>query len=145
LTSLSVGWNAYHETSKNILGLFPGMRGGGFTYGARIQYRDFKCYSTFQTEDEAKQFIHDVSVREGLPIRNRFTMFENKVEVELPGGNILICDVEDLHFVEQQNWCCSNYGYAVTTIDGGKLSFHNMVPGKITVDHHNLNRLDSSK
>jgi len=47
-----------------------------------------------------------------IPIRNQFTVFEDWVEVELPGSKILICNVDDLYFVELHNWCCSSYGYA---------------------------------
>jgi len=71
------------------------------------------------------------------------------VEVELPGSKILICNVDNLYFVELHNWRCSSYGYTVTTIDKTKHYFHNVVmwhhPGTITVDHCNQNRLDCWK
>jgi len=35
-------------------------------------------------------------MRENLPIRNKFTIFEDRVEVELAGGKIFICNVDDL-------------------------------------------------
>jgi len=68
--------------------------------------------------------------------------------VELPGGKILICDVEDLPFVEMYNWWCSN-GYVSTDVNGNTQRFHNIImrhiPTTITVDHINLNKLDNQK
>jgi len=76
-------------------------------------------------------------------------VFENWVQLELPVGKILICDVKNLYFVKFHNWCCSAYGYAVTTIDWAKHYFHNIfmkhIPSDITVDHCNLNKLDCQK
>jgi len=70
------------------------------------------------------------------------------LEVELPGGKIPICDVEDLPFVEMYNWWRSN-GYAAADVNGNTRYFHNSImkhiPTVITVDHINLNKLDNHK
>jgi len=70
------------------------------------------------------------------------------LEVELPCGKILICDVEDLPFVEMHNWWCSNR-YVSTEVNGNTQRFHNIImmhiPNAITVDHINLNKLDNRK
>jgi len=54
-------------------------------------------------------------VREGLPIRNLFTVFEDWVEVELVGGKMLICNIDDLYFVELHNWYCTS-GYTPVAV-----------------------------
>jgi len=119
-------------------------------YEACIQYKDLKCFATFETAAEAEQYVHETNVREGLPIRNKFTIFEDRVLVELPGNKLLICNYDDLYLVKMHTWCCIN-GYAVTNISGSTTQqfFHNMVmqhlPSEITVDHINRNGLDNCK
>jgi len=125
-------------------------RGGGATYRARIQHIDFYCSKTFKTEAEADLYICLTNVREGLPIRNRFTVFADRVLVDLPGNKLLICDYEDLYLVETHTWCCS-HGYATTNTSSStnQQFFHNLVmrhiPTDITVDHINRNCLDNRK
>jgi len=88
---------------------------------------------------------------EGLPIRNSFTVFADRVLVDLPGNKLLIWDYEDLYLVESHTWHCSSNGYAVTwTSSSTALQFfHNMVMRHIlthiTVDHINRNSLDNHK
>jgi len=41
-------------------------KGGSFMYGACIQFKDLKCSATFQTEDEAKQYICNLSLMGGV-------------------------------------------------------------------------------
>jgi len=113
---------------------------GAMVYLAIIQYRDSYLSKTFNTEAEADKYIHDTNVREG---------FEDRVEVELPGGKTLICNVDNLGIVELHTWYCKSNGYAVTNISGvnNKQFFHNMVmnhvPLAVTVDHINRNGLDN--
>jgi len=45
-----------------------------------------------------------VILREGLEIKNLFTVFENKVEVQLRHGRTFKCDIEDLNIVEEYVW-----------------------------------------
>jgi len=59
-------------------------------YVAIIQCKNFYCSKSFNTEAKADKYICDTNVREGLPIKNRFIMFEDRVEVELTGGKTLI-------------------------------------------------------
>jgi hypothetical protein len=119
-------------------------------YEVRIQQKDFKRFATFKTEAKADQYIRSTNVREGLPIRNRFIVFEDRVEVELTKGKTLIYNVDNLYFVELHNWYCT-LGYVVTNTSGSttKQYFHNVVmrhnPTHITVDHCNKNRLDKHK
>jgi len=124
-------------------------RRGGVTYEVHIHHKDFNLSKSFKTEAEAEQYIHLTNVREGLPIRNSFTVFANRVLVDLPGNKLLICDYEDLYLGESHNWCSSN-GYAATgTSSTNPQFFHNLVmkhiPTEITVDHINRNCLDNHK
>jgi len=66
-------------------------KGGGMSYVACIQHKDLKSNATFETLAKADQYIRDFNVREGLPIRNRFVLYEDRVEVELSKGKTLIC------------------------------------------------------
>jgi len=79
-------------------------RGGGFLYVACIQHKDLKSNATFETLAKADQYIRDFNVREGLPIRNRFVLYEDRVEVELSKGKTLICNIDDLYLVELHIW-----------------------------------------
>jgi len=89
------------------------QRRGGVAYVGLIRHKDFYCYKSFKTEAEAEQYIGLTNVREGLPIRNSFTVFANRVLVDLPGNKLLICNYEDLYLVETHTWHCS-HGYAAT-------------------------------
>jgi len=126
-------------------------KGGGATYTVVIRHKDFKISKTFKTEAEAEQYICETNVREGLPIRNRFTIFADRVLVDLTRDKLLICDYDDLYLVETHSWYCSSHGYAATRTRGSTNPefFHNAVmkhiPTEITVDHINRNGLDNSK
>jgi len=126
------------------------QRRGGATYLACIRYKDFYLSKTFKTEAEAEQYIRLTNVREGLPIKNSFTVFADRVLVDLPGNKLLICNYEDLYLVETHTWYCS-HGYAATRTSGSTSLqfFHNLVmrhiPTDITVDHINRNSLDNRK
>jgi len=123
-------------------------KGGDVCYCVHIRHRDFKRFASFNNEAEAEQYIRDVNMRESLPIRNKYTVFDNHLEVELARGRIMICDIEDLYFVENHNWHSSD-GYAISKLDGSHYFFHNAVmkhlPCEITVGHINLDKLDNRK
>jgi len=125
------------------------QRRRGVSYEERIHYKDFHLSKTFKTEAEADQYICLTNIREGLPIKNSFTVFADRVLVDLPKDKLLICDYEDLYLVESHIWCSSN-GYAVTgTSSTNPQYFHNLImrhiPTEITVDHINRNSLDNRK
>jgi len=98
----------------------PQKKGGAVAYVAHIQHKDFSCYKSFNSEAEAEQYIRLTNVREGLPIRNRFTIFDNRVLVDLPGNKLLICDYEDLYLVETHTWrlvlCESLHSYELICV-----------------------------
>jgi len=125
-------------------------KGGGVTYRARIVHKDLYLSKTFNTEAEAEQYIRETNVREGLPIRNSFTIFADRVLVELTRNKLLIVDYDDLYLVETHIWHCSSNGYASTRTSSTTLQFfHNAImkhiPTDITVDHINRNGLDNRK
>jgi len=126
------------------------QRRRGVSYEVRIHHKDFYCYKSFKTEAEAGLYICETNVREGLPIKNSFTVFADRVLVDLPGNKLLICDYEDLYLVETHTWYCADC-YAATRTSGcaNQQFFHNLVmqhiPTEITVDHINRNCLDNHK
>jgi len=126
------------------------QRRGGVSYEALIRYKDFYCSKSFKTEAEAEQYICLTNVRENLPIKNSFTVFADRVLVDLPGNKLLICDYDDLYLVEMHIWY-SSHGYAVTRTSGSTTLqfFHNLamrhIPTEITIDHINRNGLDNRK
>jgi len=125
-------------------------KGGVAAYEVQIRHKDFSCYKSFNSEAEAEQYIRLTNVREGL-LKNRSSVFANRVEVELTGGKKLICNVDNIDLIESHTWHCTNKGYAATIINGTtNLSFfHNLamkhLPSEITVDHINKNGLDNRK
>jgi len=84
-------------------------------------------------------------------IKNRFTIFDNRVLVDLTGDKLLIADYDNLYLVELHTWYCSSHGYAATWTSGSAnlQFFHNLamrrIPTEITVDHINRNCLDNHK
>jgi len=126
------------------------QRRGDVAYVARIQHKDFSHSKRFKTEAKAEQYIRLTNVREGLLIRKSFTVFADRVLVDLPRNKLLICNYEDLYLVETHTWHCS-HGYAATRTSGSTTLqfFHNLamlhIPTEITVDHINRNSLDNRK
>jgi len=124
------------------------QKSGIISYSSQVKYKGFYCSKSLKTKAEAEQYIRKINVREGIPIKNKFIAFEDRLEVELPCGKTFICDVEDLPFIEMHNWWCSN-GYVATEVNGNTQRFHNIimmhVPNAVTVDHINLNKLDNRK
>jgi len=93
-------------------------KGGVAVYEVQIRHKDFKLSKSFNTEAEADLYIRLTNVREGLLIKNRFTVFADRVEVELTGGKMLICNVDNIDLIESHTWHCANKGYAATIISG---------------------------
>jgi len=138
------------EIKKYTGSIWRHQRRGGVTYRARIQHKDFYCSKSFKTEAKADLYICETNVREGLPIRNSFTVFANRVLVDLTRNKLLICNYKDLYLVESHTWYCAD-GYAATKTSGStnQQYLYNLVmqhiPTEITVDHINRNGLNNSK
>jgi len=124
-------------------------KGGMVAYVALIQHKDFYLSKTFNTRAEAEQYIHLTNVREGL-LKNRFIVFEDRVEDELTRGKMLICNVDNIDLIESHTWNFANGYAAMTTSSTINLQyFHNLamehLPSDITVNHINRNGLDNRK
>jgi len=88
------------EIKKYTISIYSCQKKGGVVaYVASIQHKDFYLLKTFNTRAEAEQYICLTNVREGL-LKNKFIVFEDWVEVELPGGKTLICNVDNIDLVE---------------------------------------------
>jgi len=102
-------------------------KGGVVSYDVQIRLKDFKLFKSFKTEAKADKYICLTNVRENLPIRNIFTIYEDRVLVELTKGKLLICNYDDLYLLEQHTWHCS-MGYATTCTSSSNTMqfFHNV-------------------
>jgi len=126
-------------------------KGGAMSYVAVIRYKSLYLSKSFNTEANSDKYICNTNVREGLLIKNRFTVFVNRALVELSGDKLLITDNDNLYLVELHTWHCTSNGYAATHTSGS-LSlqyFHNIamkhIPNAISINHINLHRLDNHK
>jgi len=143
------------STVEHAAGTYKGSiskcqkKGGVVAYDVRILHKDFYPSKRLNTEAEVEQYICNTNVRVGLPIKNRFIIFEDWVEVELAGGKALICNIDDLFFIESHTWCSTPTGYVSTCTSGitTQQFFHNVVmkhiPNAVTINHINRNGLDN--
>jgi len=69
----------------------------------KVRHRWFYCNDTFYNEAEAFAHLQKVNVKEGLDIKNKFTVFQDKVVVLLPNGHFT-CDADDINIVENHLW-----------------------------------------
>jgi len=97
--------------SKGILCLLRDVR----KYTGAIHRVD--CNVTFYNEAEAFEHLKKVNVKEELDIKNRFTVFEDKIVVTLPDG-AFTCDLVDINVVEDYLWYSNKKGYVMARIDG---------------------------
>jgi len=83
---------------------------GNEAWVVRVRQGDFRYQKTFANQEQAIAALRDINVREGFEIKNQFTVFENRVEVQLTQGRVFKCDPEDLHIVEEYVWGVSSGG-----------------------------------
>jgi len=100
---------------------------GNAAWVLRIRQDDFRYQRTFDSKAVAYNQMRNINIREGLRIKNHFTVFQSHVVVELTCGISFKCDIEDLHIVEDHVWGINGNGYVTTTHNGLTLSFHNAV------------------
>jgi len=55
---------------------------GNEAWVVRIKQGDFRYQKTFANQEQAIAALRDINVREGFEIKNRFTVFENRIEVQ---------------------------------------------------------------
>jgi len=89
------------------------------------------------------QCLKKVNVKEGLNIKNKFTVFENKVVVSLPNGSFT-CDVSDLDVVENHLWSSNRKGYVTAKVNGKTWLFHNVITNNNSPLHINTEFIDKN-
>jgi len=92
----------------------------------KVRYLGFYCNATFYNEAEAFAHLQKINMKEELDIKNRFTVFEDKVVALLPNGDFT-CDTGDIDIVEDHLWSANAREYVTAQINGAKCSFHNLV------------------
>jgi len=78
--------------------------GGNVAWLLKVKQSFVNYQKEFATEEEAYAKMHDINLRACLEIKNRFTVFEDHVVVQLSEGEEFICDPDDLHIVEDHIW-----------------------------------------
>jgi len=91
--------------------------GGIIVWVVKIRNPLFYCNATFYNEAEAFEHLKKVNVKEELDIKNRFTVFEDKIVVTLLNGGFT-CDLDDINVVEDYLWYSNKKGYVMARIDG---------------------------
>jgi len=109
----------------------------------------FYCNVTFYNEAEAFKHLKKVNIKEELDIKNRFTVFEDKIVVALPDG-AFTCDLVDIDVVEDYLWYSNKKGYVMARIDGKTRRFHNFImnndnPFHVNVEFINGNPLNCQR
>jgi len=103
----------------------------------------FYCNATFYNKAEAFEHLKKVNVKEGLDIKNRFTVFENKIVVTLPNSGFT-CDLGDINVVEDYLWYSNGRGYVMARIDGKTQTFHNVIINNDDPFHINTEFIDNN-
>jgi len=97
----------------------------------------FYCNATFYNEAEAFEHLKKVNVKEELDIKNRFTVFEDKIAVTLPNSGFT-CDLDDIDVVEDYLWYSNKKGYVMARIEGKTQTFHNFITNNDNPFHVNI-------
>jgi len=78
------------DIRKNMGSICRVNRAGGCElYHVRINHNRFHRSVFFETSADAGQHLNDTNMRENLPIKNKFTVFEDRVLVKLTQGKLL--------------------------------------------------------
>jgi len=84
-----------------------------------------------------------VNVKEELNIKNRFTVFEDKIVVTLLNGGFT-CDLDDINVVEDYLWYSNEKGYVIARINGKSQTFHNFITNNDNPFHVNVEFIDGN-
>jgi len=103
----------------------------------------FYCNATFYTKEEAFKHLKKVNVKEDLNIKNRFTVFEDKIVVTLPNG-AFTCDLDDINIIEDYLWYLNKKGYVIARIEGKTRTFHNFITNNEDPFHVNVEFIDGN-
>jgi len=121
------------------------LRSSSFLLRVLLAIRNplFYCNATFYNEAEAFAHLKKVNVKEGLDIKNRFTVFEDKIVVTLPNGGFT-CDLDDINVVEDYLWSLNKKGYVMARIDRKTQTFHNFIMKNDNPFHVNTEFIDNN-
>jgi len=103
----------------------------------------FYCNATFYTKEEAFKHLKKVNVKEDLNIKNRFTVYEDKIVVTLLNGPFT-CDLNDINVVEDHLWYSNKKGYVIARIEGKTRTFHNFITNNKDPFHVNVEFIDGN-
>jgi len=117
--------------------------GGIFVWVVKIRNPLFYCNATFYDKAEAFEHLKKVNVKEELNIKNRFTVFEDKIVVMLPNG-CFTCDLDDINVVEDYLRYSNEKGYVMARIDGKTQTFHNFITKNDNPFHVHVEFIDGN-
>jgi len=117
--------------------------GGIVVWVVKIRNPLFYYNAKFYTEKEAFEHLKKVNFKEDLNIKNRFTVFEDKIVVTLPNG-AFTCDLNDINVVEDYLWYSNKKGYVIARINGKKRTFHNFITNNEDPFHVNVEFIDGN-
>jgi len=117
--------------------------GGIVVWVVKIRNPLFYCNATFYNKAEAFEHLKKVNIKEELDIKNRFTVFEDKIVVALPDG-AFTCDLVDIDVVEDYLWYSNKKGYVMARIDGKMQTFHNFITNNDNPFHVNVEFIDGN-
>jgi len=117
--------------------------GGIVVWVVKLRNPLFYCNVTFYNEAEAFEHLKKVNIKEDLDIKNRFTVFEDKIVVTLPNGGFT-CDLDNINVVEDYLWYSNKKGYVIARIDGKSQMFHNLITNNDNPFHVNVEFIDGN-
>jgi len=103
----------------------------------------FYCNATFYTKKEEFEHLKKVNIKKDLDIKNRFTVFEDKIVVTLP-NSAFTCDLNDINAVEDYLWYSNEKGYVIARIEGKTRTFHNFITNNEDPFHVNVEFIDGN-
>jgi len=116
---------------------------GTVDWVVKIRNPFFYCNASFYTKEEAFKHLKKVNVKEDLNIKNRFTVFEDKIVVNLPNG-AFTCDLDYINAVEDHLWYSNKKGYVIARINGKTQMFHNFITNNEDPFHVNVEFIDGN-
>ena len=82
-----------------------------------INHKTMYHSKVLPSKEEAEQYLKDMNVTLGLPIKNKLRLLLDYVEVEFPQSKWMKIDYIDLPLIEDKIVSIA-YGYATVHIDG---------------------------
>jgi len=142
---LARGYLVYRGNIRKYTGAIHRVEraGGIIVWAVKIRNPLFYCNATFYNKAEAFEHLKKVNVKKDLNIKNRFTVFEDKIVVTLPNG-AFTCDLDDINIVEDYLWYLNKKGYVIARIEGKTQMFHNFITNNDNPFHVNIEFIDGN-